>query len=208
MDEVLIWTDGACAKNPGPGGWAAILKVGAHEKEIFGSEPDTTNNRMEMMGALKALQSLKKSCKVVLHTDSEYLCKAFQQNWLAKWENNNWETSAGTPVKNIDLWQALLKAAEPHTVTWKWVKGHAGDEYNNRCDELAVQARLSLTNGPAEELNKAVQALCQAKSRLNVAQKSLIETKNAEEIAEIKEINKNITKIIKKLENGASTDSP
>lgn len=197
MEEVQIWTDGACAKNPGPGGWAAILKVGALEKEIFGSEPDTTNNRMEMMAALKALQALKKPCNVLLHTDSEYLCKAFQQNWFAKWENNNWETSAGTPVKNLDLWKELCKAAEIHTVTWKWVKGHSNDEYNNRCDELAVQARLSLTNGPEEEIKKAVQALSQAKSRLNVAVKAV---KNPDIQVRIKELNKSITSIMKDLD--------
>ncbi|MGI6081241.1 MAG: ribonuclease HI [Limnochordia bacterium] len=140
MTEVVIYTDGACLGNPGPGGWAAILSSGEHTKEIVGNEPRSTNQRMELTAALKALQALKWSCSVRLHSDSAYLINAFRQGWLDKWRRNGWRTANGSPVENQDLWKALLDVAEKHSITWIKVTGHADDELNNRCDALARQA--------------------------------------------------------------------
>ncbi|MEQ9316780.1 MAG: ribonuclease HI [Henriciella sp.] len=141
---VEIWTDGACSGNPGPGGWGALLKSGDHTKEIHGGEADTTNNRMELMGAIEALNALKKPSKVKLHTDSTYV-KDGLTKWIHGWKRNGWKTAAKKPVKNKDLWQALEAACERHDIQWIWVKGHAGDEGNERADELArlgaVEAR-------------------------------------------------------------------
>jgi ribonuclease HI len=172
MKEIQIWTDGACSPNPGAGGWGAILKMGDREREISGSVPDSTNNQMEMLAALKALEQLKYACKVTLHTDSDYLCKGMQQDWVSKWENNNWETSSGTTPKNLDLWKQLREQDEKHEVEWVWVKGHSDNEYNNRCDELAVQARLELVK-PSQEENehKVLAVLKQALTRLRSAHK-------------------------------------
>jgi ribonuclease HI len=139
MKHVTIFTDGACAGNPGPGGWAAILIAGEHRREISGYEPATTNNRMEMTAAIRALGSLKVACKVDLHTDSQYL-RTGMEEWLAKWKRSNWKTSAKKPVKNVDLWQELDALAEKHAVRWHWVRGHDGHVENERCDELANEA--------------------------------------------------------------------
>ena len=140
-DEVEIWTDGACSGNPGPGGWAAILRYRDHEHEVYGGEPSTTNNRMELMGLIKGLEALTRPAKVVVVTDSAYVEKAFTQGWLANWQKNGWKTSAKKPVENQDLWQAALNAAEPHQLRFERVKGHAGIELNERADALAVAAR-------------------------------------------------------------------
>jgi ribonuclease HI len=135
-DTINIWTDGACSGNPGPGGWGALLKYGDTCKEIYGGEPDTTNNRMELMGAIEALNALKGPSKLTLHTDSTYV-KDGLTKWIHGWKKNGWKTAARKPVKNKDLWQALEAACARHDITWKWVKGHAGDPGNERADELA-----------------------------------------------------------------------
>jgi ribonuclease HI len=134
-----VFTDGACSGNPGPGGWGAILRSGAHEKEISGGETLTTNNRMEMTAAIRALQSLKKPSKVTIHTDSRYLMDGATQ-WLKKWKSNGWKTSDKKPVKNDDLWRALEDASAPHEVSWRWVKGHSDHVENERADALARSA--------------------------------------------------------------------
>jgi ribonuclease HI len=136
-DIVVIHTDGACSGNPGPGGWGAVLRYGAHVKEIFGGEAgETTNNRMELMAAIRALESLTRPAAVVLHTDSSYLRNGIL-SWLPKWKLNGWITSDKKPVKNADLWKRLEAAIEQHEVEWLWVKGHAGDPGNERADQLA-----------------------------------------------------------------------
>lgn len=140
MKNVTIYTDGACSGNPGPGGWAALLQYGGHEKVVSGGEPLTTNNRMELMAAIEALRALKQPCRVTLHTDSAYLHKAFTAGWIQKWQRNGWKTSSKKPVENQDLWRELLKLTERHQVEWVKVKGHADDERNNRVDGLAVAA--------------------------------------------------------------------
>ncbi len=141
--NIDIWTDGACSGNPGPGGWGAVLRAGAHEKEISGAEPATTNNRMELMAAIEALTALKKPSKVRLHTDSKYVMDGVTK-WIHGWKKNGWKTADKKPVKNDDLWRALDTAAARHDVSWKWVKGHADDEMNNRADELARGAIKTL----------------------------------------------------------------
>ncbi|MBV9511282.1 MAG: ribonuclease HI [Caulobacteraceae bacterium] len=134
--EVLIYTDGACRGNPGPGGWGAILMFGEHRKEICGGERATTNNRMELMAAIAALEMLKRPCKVELHTDSQYLRTGITE-WLPGWKARGWRTASKAPVKNDDLWKRLDEARLRHEVQWRWVKGHAGHELNERADELA-----------------------------------------------------------------------
>jgi ribonuclease HI len=146
MKTVEIFTDGACRGNPGPGGWGAILRFGGHEKELSGGEPATTNNRMEMMAAISALEALKQPVKVVLTTDSEYLMKGMTE-WLPGWQKRGWKTAAKQPVKNVDLWQRLLAAMAPHRVDWRWTRGHAGHPENERCDELARNAIATVTRG-------------------------------------------------------------
>ncbi|MBR9828318.1 MAG: ribonuclease HI [Oceanospirillales bacterium] len=136
MKPVEIFTDGACKGNPGPGGWGALLRYGEQEKELYGGEPDTTNNRMELQAAISALASLKRSCSVVLTTDSQYLRQGIM-SWLAGWKRNGWKTAARKPVKNIDLWQALDEQVARHEVDWRWVKGHSGHPENERADQLA-----------------------------------------------------------------------
>ena len=136
--NVIIYTDGACSGNPGPGGWGAILKFGSEEKELSGGEHETTNNRMELMAAIEALKALKKPCSVTLVTDSNYL-KDGITTWIHTWKKNGWRTAAKKPVKNADLWEALEKATEKHDVMWEWVKGHAGHQENERADALARQ---------------------------------------------------------------------
>ena len=140
MKNVTIYTDGACSGNPGPGGWAAILKFGPHEKELSGGEAQTTNNRMELLGAINGLQALKEPCAVDLYTDSQYLSNAINLGWLESWKKKNWKRKDGA-LKNVDLWQTLDGLLQIHTVTFHWVKGHAENEYNNRCDALAVMER-------------------------------------------------------------------
>lgn len=135
-EAVIIYTDGACSGNPGPGGWGAILRTGKAEKELYGGEPDTTNNRMELQAAISALSALKRPCKVELYTDSEYVKNGITQ-WIRGWKARGWKTAAKKPVKNAELWQALEEVANTHEVTWKWVKGHAGIPENERADELA-----------------------------------------------------------------------
>jgi ribonuclease HI len=134
--KVVIYTDGACSGNPGPGGYGAILLSGHHRKEIKGGEPGTTNNRMELMAAISALEALKRPCDVELHTDSQYLRLGITE-WLRGWKANGWRTSAKKPVKNDDLWRRLDEAAQRHQIDWRWVKGHAGHDENERADELA-----------------------------------------------------------------------
>ena len=140
MKQVEIYTDGACSGNPGPGGWGAILKYGAAEKELSGAEPMTTNNRMELLGAITALEQLKEPCRVDLYTDSQYVCNAFLQGWVEDWRRRGWRRKTGE-LKNPELWQRLDGLCQTHAVTWHWVRGHADNEYNNRCDALAVAAR-------------------------------------------------------------------
>ena len=141
--RVIIYTDGGASPNPGLGGWAAILYSPAHNKtrEIYGAEDKTTNNRMELTAAIKALEALKFPCEVDLHTDSEYLHNAFVKHWLDNWQRKNWKTSNGKGVLNRDLWEELLRLTKIHSVNWHWVKGHADNENNNRCDELVQKAR-------------------------------------------------------------------
>ncbi|BFM47878.1 ribonuclease HI [Marinomonas sp. THO17] len=138
MKQVVIYTDGACKGNPGIGGWGAWLTFGEHEKRLCGGERETTNNRMELMGAIEGLGALKEPCEVTLYTDSSYVQKGITQ-WLAGWKKKNWQTASKQPVKNKDLWQALDQACLKHKVTWKWVKGHAGIEGNEIADQLANQ---------------------------------------------------------------------
>ena len=134
--QVEIYTDGACSGNPGPGGWGAILMHGDKRKELKGGEAQTTNNRMELTAAIRALESLKKPCRVALHTDSKYLRDGITR-WINAWRRNGWRTAAKKPVKNVDLWQALEQAMERHDIDWHWVRGHAGHDENERADELA-----------------------------------------------------------------------
>ncbi len=141
-NRVAIYTDGACSGNPGPGGWGAVLRYGDTEKEISGSEPDTTNNRMELMAAIMALESLKRSCKVDLYTDSEYVRGGMTQ-WIKKWKADGWKKKGG--LKNVDLWQRLDAIASKHQVSFHWVKGHAGHPENERADALATCAIIHAT---------------------------------------------------------------
>ena len=133
---VHIHTDGACLGNPGPGGWAGLLRWRGIEREVAGGEPDTTNNRMELMAAIAALEALREPCEVVLHTDSQYVRQGITE-WIANWLRRGWKTAGGDPVKNRDLWERLHAAAARHRVDWRWVKGHAGDPDNERVDQLA-----------------------------------------------------------------------
>ena len=148
--HVTIFTDGACSGNPGPGGWGAILAFGDHEKELKGGEANTTNNRMELMAAISALEALKKPCRVDLHTDSQYLRDGVT-TYLARWKQNGWRTADKKPVKNIDLWQRLDRAAAGHEVSWIWVRGHAGHPENERADGLA-RAAIAAAIGDRTEM--------------------------------------------------------
>ena len=140
MSEVIhIWTDGACLGNPGPGGWGALLRWNGHEKELSGGEPDTTNNRMELMAAIRALEALKRPSEVVLTTDSQYVRKGIIE-WMHNWKKNGWKTASKKPVKNDDLWRRLDEAVARHQVQWEWVKGHSGHPENERADGLASEA--------------------------------------------------------------------
>lgn len=138
-EKVIIYTDGACRGNPGPGGWGAILRSGEHERQLNGAEVNTTNNRMELMAAIKALSALKRSCLVELYTDSQYLRRGVLE-WLDGWKQKQWKTASKKPVKNRDLWEALDQQIARHQVNWHWVKGHSGDEGNELADMLANKA--------------------------------------------------------------------
>ena len=139
MDQVAIFTDGACRGNPGPGGWGALLRYGQNEKKIKGAEPETTNNRMELMAAIMALETLKRPCKVDLTTDSKYVKNGITE-WMINWKKKGWKTANKKPVKNEDLWKRLDNAASSHTINWHWVRGHTGHAENELADELANQA--------------------------------------------------------------------
>lgn len=139
MKQVYLFTDGSCLGNPGPGGWGAILRYQNHEKELSGGEADTTNNRMELLAVIKGLQALKEPCKVILTSDSKYVCDALSKGWAEKWQKNNWIKSDKSKAKNPELWEELLKLTKIHTLQINWVKGHNGHPENERCDRLAVQ---------------------------------------------------------------------
>lgn len=141
---VEIYTDGACKGNPGPGGWGAFLKYGQHEKELFGGEAHTTNNRMELLGVISALAALTRPCEVIIHTDSQYVKNGIE-TWIHGWKKNGWKTAAKQPVKNEDLWKMLDEQVARHTVQWRWVKGHAGNPGNERADQLANRGVESLS---------------------------------------------------------------
>ncbi|MBS1156498.1 MAG: ribonuclease [Proteobacteria bacterium] len=136
MTPVEIYTDGACKGNPGPGGWGALLRTGGHEKELFGGERDTTNNRMELLAVISALNALTRPCAIILHTDSQYVKNGIT-TWIHGWKKNGWKTADKKPVKNADLWLLLDAAQQRHQIDWRWVKGHSGHEFNERADELA-----------------------------------------------------------------------
>jgi ribonuclease HI len=138
MKQVEVYTDGACSGNPGPGGWGAILRYGGVEKELSGYNRETTNNRMELTAAIRGLEALKEPCRVKLYTDSQYLAKAINQGWLKSWKKNGWRKSDKKPVLNVELWKQLDSQLTRHAVTIHWVKGHAQNKYNNRCDALAT----------------------------------------------------------------------
>jgi len=138
MQHIEIFTDGACSYNPGPGGWGAILKYNDFEKEISGGDISTTNNRMELTALIKALEALKRPCKVIAYSDSKYLCDAISKNWIINWEKNNWTKNNKKPLLNTDLWKRLLDLIKVHDVKLVWVKGHAGHLENERCDKLAT----------------------------------------------------------------------
>ena len=137
--KVVMYTDGACRGNPGPGGWGVLLRHNGHEKTLYGAEAETTNNRMELMAAIQALESLTRPCKVRLTTDSQYVMKGIQE-WMVNWKRRGWKTAAGKPVKNVDLWQRLDEATRAHDIDWAWVKGHSGHPENEQADALANKA--------------------------------------------------------------------
>jgi ribonuclease HI len=147
LPHVIVYTDGACSGNPGPGGWGAILSFGDRTKEIKGGEPDTTNNRMELMAAIAAFEALKRPCRADVHTDSQYLRNGII-SWINTWKRNGWRTSDKKPVKNVELWQRLEAAIKPHQVQWHWLKGHAGHAMNERADELAREAIAEIRAAP------------------------------------------------------------
>jgi ribonuclease HI len=148
MDAVEIFSDGACKGNPGVGGWGALLRMGDTEKELFGGEANTTNNRMELRAVIEALTALKRPCNVIVHTDSQYVQKGISE-WIHGWKAKGWKTAARQPVKNADLWKQLDKLASTHRVDWRWVKGHAGHVENERADQLANRGVESVMKGKA-----------------------------------------------------------
>ena len=147
MKHVAIFTDGACKGNPGPGGWGAILRMGEHEKELSGGEAATTNNRMELMGAIMALRALTQPCSVTLHTDSKYVIEGIT-SWIFGWQRNGWKNAAKKPVANADLWQELMAETRQHKIEWVWVKGHDGHPENERADRLASDAAVAAQARP------------------------------------------------------------
>jgi ribonuclease HI len=168
--HVMIYTDGGCAPNPGPGGWAAILITGAHQRELKGGEPHTTNNRMELMAAISALEALKRPCVVEMHTDSTYVRDGITK-YINNWKRNGWRTAAKDPVKNKDLWERLEAARDVHTVRWHWVKGHSGHEFNERADELVHEARAELRQGADPALVVAHEIRAPRKRKRSVAKR-------------------------------------
>ena len=150
MKQVEIFTDGACKGNPGPGGWGALVRYGEHEKEICGGEADTTNNRMELLAAINALNLLVMPCEVLLHTDSKYVLDGITR-WVEGWKRNGWKNASKQPVRNSDLWHQLIDAASKHEVEWHWVKGHSGNEGNERADALASAAAEEFANLDSED---------------------------------------------------------
>ena len=146
MKSVTVYTDGACSGNPGPGGWAAVLIYGEHRRELSGGEPSTTNNRMEMTAIISALSALKEPCTVELYSDSRYVLDAIEKGWAVRWRNNGWMRNKKEPALNPDLWETLLNLLDKHDVRCHWVKGHADNPYNNRCDALAVEQSRKFTN--------------------------------------------------------------
>lgn len=151
--SIEIFTDGACTGNPGPGGWAAILRSGAHEKELFGGERATTNNRMELTAAIKAFEALKTPSEVTIYTDSRYVMDGVTK-WMVNWKRNGWRTADKSPVKNVDLWKRLDEALRQHTVHWHWVKGHAGHAMNERADQLARDGLIAARAGAKGAMSK------------------------------------------------------
>jgi ribonuclease HI len=139
QESVVIYTDGACSGNPGPGGWGSVLLYRGHRRELSGGDAETTNNRMELMAVIQALETLSRPCDIVLHTDSTYVMKGMTE-WLEQWKKRGWRTAAKAPVKNVELWQRLEQAIERHNVKWRWIKGHSGVPENERADELAREA--------------------------------------------------------------------
>ena len=148
MTEVQIWTDGACKGNPGPGGWGVLMRSAGHEKSLFGGEPQTTNNRMELQAVIEALSALKRPCRIQLHTDSQYVMKGVTE-WMRGWKAKSWMTASKTPVKNVELWQRLDALLQGHEVHWHWVRGHTGDPGNEAADRLANQGVGLVTQGSA-----------------------------------------------------------
>ena len=144
MKQVEIWTDGACYPNPGPGGWGAVLVYGSARKEIWGGQTDTTNNQMELLAAIKALEALKEPCQVILHTDSQYLQRGMEL-WVHGWIGTDWKTANGSTVKNVEFWKQLFAFTRTHKIRWVWVRGHDGNPNNEVADQLAVKGRLSVT---------------------------------------------------------------
>lgn len=140
LKQVEIFTDGACSGNPGPGGWGAVLRYNGREKELYGGEPNTTNNRMELSAVIFALKALKEPCKVILYSDSQYVCNALKLGWAKKWQSQGWMRNKKDPALNPELWEELLRLCDIHDVEVNWVKGHAGHPENERCDRLAVAA--------------------------------------------------------------------
>lgn len=149
--NIKIYTDGACSGNPGPGGYAAIIMYNKAEKEIFGAKLNTTNNQMELMAAIKGLEALKEPCNVEVYSDSSYLVNAYNSNWIETWKKNNWKNSSKQLVKNKELWERLEKLADIHNIKYIKVKGHSNNEFNNRCDKLAVEAIKLLEKGKIKE---------------------------------------------------------
>lgn len=147
MKEVELYTDGSCSGNPGPGGWGAILCFRGLEKELSGGERETTNNRMELTAAIRGLEALKEPCRVALYTDSQYIANAINQHWLVNWKKRGWKKADKSPVLNRELWEALDAQLSRHDVTFHWVKGHADNAYNNRCDALAVAQTRKMQSG-------------------------------------------------------------
>lgn len=147
MKHVTIYTDGACSGNPGPGGWGAILQYGVHKKELSGADPSTTNNRMELLSVITALETLTEPCSIDLFSDSRYVIDGVTKGWAKKWRAKNWMRTSTEPAKNPDLWEKLLQLLERHTVSFHWVKGHADNPFNNRCDALAVSAYQKYLKG-------------------------------------------------------------
>jgi ribonuclease HI len=155
LPYVEIATDGACKGNPGPGGWGALIRSGSREKELSGGENPTTNNRMELMAAIRALEALTRPCRVTLSTDSKYVMDGLTK-WIHGWQRNGWKTADRKPVKNADLWQQLLAAAAPHRIEWKWVRGHNGHPENERADRLASDAAMAAGRSPAKSRHERV----------------------------------------------------